>query len=134
MKYDEFIEQVQDRGHMESREEAETAARATLQTLAERLRGGEADDLASQLPPELAEHLRHDKAGTGEQLSLDEFFERVNERDEGVDLPRAVYHARVVVEVLQDAVTRGEIRDIRSQLPDEYAPLLEAGSQGEMDT
>jgi uncharacterized protein (DUF2267 family) len=36
------------------------------------------------------------------------------------------------MEVLQDAVTGGEIDDIRSQLPPEYGPLFEAGSQGEM--
>ena len=57
-KYDEFIKQVQGRGHVESREEAERATRATLQTLAERLAGGEPHDLASQLPPELAGHPR----------------------------------------------------------------------------
>ena len=51
-----------------------------------------------------------------------------------MDLPRAVYHARVVMEVLQEAVTKGEMDDVRSQLPDEYAPLFEAGSQGEMST
>ena len=133
MKYDEFIKQVQERGHMDSREEAEKAVRATLETLAERLRGGEAHDLASQLPPELAEYLGHERAGAGESFSLDEFFERVNERDRGVDLPGAVYHARVVIDVLGDAVTQGEIEDIRSQLPQEFAPLFEAGSQGKMD-
>ena len=54
MKYGEFIKEVQDRGHMDSREEAEKATRATLEALAERLAGGEPHDLASQLPPELA--------------------------------------------------------------------------------
>jgi uncharacterized protein (DUF2267 family) len=132
LNYDEFIEEVQIRGHMESREEAESAARATLQTLSERLAGNEAQNLASQLPPELAEHMGD--GGGGESFSLDEFFERVSERDEGVDEPRAVYHARMVMEILQDAVTGGEIDDVRSQLPEEYAPLFEAGSQGEMDT
>ncbi|PLS85535.1 MAG: DUF2267 domain-containing protein [Actinobacteria bacterium] len=134
MNYDEFIEEVRERGHMGSREEAEKATRATLRPLAERLRGGEAKDLASQLPPEIAEHLEHERAGAGESFSLDEFFERVCERDEGVDLPRAVYHARVVVDVLGEAITRGEIEDVRSQLPAEYGPLFKAGSQGEMDT
>jgi uncharacterized protein (DUF2267 family) len=134
MKRDEFIKEVQERGHMASREEAENATRATLETLAERLRGEEAEHLASQLPPGIAEHLRHERAGAGEPLSLEQFFSRVNERDPGVDAPTAVYHARVVIEVLQEAVTKGEIDDVRSQLPAEYAPLFEAGSRGEMDT
>jgi Uncharacterized conserved protein (DUF2267) len=36
--------------------------------------------------------------------------------------PGAVYHARVVMEVLKDAVTEGEMEGVRSQLPAEYAP------------
>ncbi|MBV9454881.1 MAG: DUF2267 domain-containing protein [Rubrobacter sp.] len=134
MKYDEFIKVVQDRGHMDSREEAEKATRATLEALAERLAGGEPHDLASQLPPELAQHLRYEGEETSNPFSLDEFFERVNEKDEDVDLPKAAYHARVVIGVLQDAVTGGEIAHIRSQLPEEYSPLFEAGSQGKMST
>ncbi len=134
MKYDEFIKEVQTRGHMESREEAERATRATLETLAERLSGGEPHDLASQLPPELAEHLRYEGEETANPFSLDEFFERVTERDEGVDQPKAVYHARVVMEVLGEAVTKGEMDHVRSQLPEEYEPLFQAGSQGEMST
>jgi len=134
VKYDEFIKEVQTRGHMESRQEAERATQATLQTLAERLAGGEPKDLASQLPPELAEYMRYEGEETSNPFSLDEFFERVNEKDGGVDRPTAVYHARVVVEVLGDAVTQGVIDDVRSQLPDEYAPLFEAGSQGEIST
>ena len=134
MKYDEFIKEVQTRGHMESRDEAEKATKATLETLAERLAGGEPHDLASQLPPELAEYLRYEGEETSDPFSLDEFFERVTQRDEGVDQPRAVYHARVVMEVLGDAVTQGEMDHVRSQLPEEYEPLFEAGSQGEMST
>jgi uncharacterized protein (DUF2267 family) len=131
MKYDEFIGEVQERGHMGSREKAEEAARATLRTLSGRLAGGEPHDLASQLPPGLAEHVRYDGEHESDPFSLAEFFRRVVQK-EGTDEPDAVYHARVVMEVLQEAVTRGEIDDIRSQLPAEYAPLFEAGSQGEM--
>ncbi len=131
MKYQEFIKEVQERGHMASRESAEEAARATLRTLAERLAGGEPHDLASQLPEELAEHVRYDEEQKSDPFSLEEFFRRVAEK-EGADEPDAVYHARAVMEVLQEAITKGEINDIRSQLPPEYAPLFEAGSQGEM--
>ena len=133
MKYDEFIKEVQERGHMDSRERAAEAAQATLGTLAERLAGGEPHDLASQLPPELAEHVRYDEEQKSDPFSLEEFFRRVAEK-EGTDEPDAVYHARVVIEVLQEAVTKGEIDDVRSQLPTEYAPLFEAGSQGEIST
>lgn len=131
MKYDEFVKHVHNRARISSREEAIGAVRATLETLAERLAGGEASDLAAQLPQEIAVYLQHDKAGSGERFSLDEFFDRVSAR-EGVDLPVAVYHARVVIEVLGEAVTTGEMNDIRSQLPSEFDRLFEAGSEGKM--
>jgi uncharacterized protein (DUF2267 family) len=51
-----------------------------------------------------------------------------------VDLPVSNYHARVVVDVLSEALTPNEMHDLRSQLPDAYDPLFEAGSQGNMDT
>ena len=133
MKYDEFIKEVQTRGHMESRQEAENATKATLETLGERLAGGEPKDLASQLPPEIAEYLRYEGEQEPNPFSLDEFFGRVNEKNPGVDEPRAVYHARVVIEAL-GASTHGEIENVRSELPAEYEPLFEAGSQGEMST
>ena len=60
MKHDEFIGQVQHRARLSSRGAAERATRATLEPLAERLAGGEADDLAAQLPLELGEHLRRE--------------------------------------------------------------------------
>lgn len=68
-----------------------------------------------------------------ESFALDEFFRRVAEREgAGVDLPQAVFHARVVMEVVQEAVSPGQIDDVRAQLPAEYDPLFEAGSTGEM--
>lgn len=131
MKHDEFIGQVQHRARLNSRGAAEHATRATLETLAERLAGGEADDLAAQLPPELGEYLRGEGAALGERFSLDEFFQRVSLR-ERVDLPDAVFHARAVIEVLSLAVSKGEMDDVRAQLPAEFARLFEAGSTGQM--
>lgn len=124
MKHDEFIGQVQHRARLSSRGDAEIATRATLETLAERLAGGEANDLASQLPRGFAEYLRAGLAGEGERFSVQEFFERVSER-ERVDLPKAVYHARAVISVLYDAVSPGEMADVRAQLPAEYSRLFE---------
>ena len=81
MKHDEFIGRVQHYARLASRGDAE---RATLETLGERLAGGEPKDLASQLPPEIGLHLLR-YAGMGERFSLDEFYKRVSER-EGEDL------------------------------------------------
>lgn len=53
MKHDECIGPVQRRARLRSRGAAERATRATLETLAARLAGDEADDLAAPLPPEI---------------------------------------------------------------------------------
>ncbi|PSB15627.1 DUF2267 domain-containing protein [filamentous cyanobacterium CCP2] len=132
MKHDEFIGQVQHRARLASRGDAEVATRATLETLAERLAGNEPHNAAAQLPEGLAAYLTHDYAGMGDAFSVNEFFERVSQR-ERVDLPQAVYHARVVLEVMGEAVSQGEMDDIRAQLPNEYDPLFQ-GSQGRMQT
>jgi uncharacterized protein (DUF2267 family) len=131
MKHDEFIGQVQHRARLSSRGDAERATLATLRTLGERLAGGEAKDFASQLPPQLAEYALSGQAGAGERFSVDAFFQRVSDR-EGVDLPKAIFHAKAVISVLQEALTKGEVNDIRAQLPAEYSRLFDAGSQGEM--
>lgn len=129
MQFDEFVGRVHNRAKLASAGEALRAIRATLQTLSERVYFDEAQDLAAQLPREIGEYLT--MVEDIERFSLDEFFDRVAER-EAIDLPDATYHARVVMEVLEEAVTPGEMDDIRAQLPDEYKPLFEAGSTGSM--
>jgi uncharacterized protein (DUF2267 family) len=131
LKYDEFIGQVRHRAGLGSHAEAERAIRATLETLAERLAGGEAHDLAAQLPPELARYLEQPDAGIGAKLTLDDFFELVSER-EGVDLPDATLHARVVLGVLTEAVSIGEIQDVRVQLPAAFAQLFNVENEGDL--
>src|SRR3989454_11961346 len=131
LKYDEFIGQVRHRAGLGSHAEAELATRATLETLAERLAGGEAHDLASQLSPELARYLELPDAGIAAKLTLDEFFELVSER-EGVDLPDATFHARVVIGALTEAVSIGEIQDVRVQLPAAFAQLFNVENVGDL--
>lgn len=130
MTYDAFTGAVDHRARLGTTGAAVKAIRATLETLAERLHGNEADHLAAQLPAEIGLYMqRVDRDVT---LTLDEFFERVADR-EGVDLPDAVFHARAVLSVVQDAVSAGELNDVRVQLPDEFASLFEAGATDEMD-
>jgi uncharacterized protein (DUF2267 family) len=134
MTGEEFFELVRERGHMQTREEAKRATRATLRTLSERLSGEEPYRLAESLPREIGDYLQEEGAGSAEPFSMEEFFERVAKKEgQSVGMPKAVYHARVVMEAL-GASTHGEIENVRSQLPAEYDPLFEAGSQGEMST
>jgi uncharacterized protein (DUF2267 family) len=122
MKADEFIKQVRQRASLASREEAIQATHATLAVLGERLFGGERDHLAAQLPAELREYLMQSSAS--DKFGINEFFERVSE-EEGCDVEEAIDHSRAVIDVLCESVTSGEIEDIKSQLPKDFAVLFE---------
>lgn len=133
MKHDELIGQVQARAQLGSRGDAETACRATLETLGERLPEGLADNLAAQLPREIGEHLRRTEvyggAGTGERFDRHDFIERVGARA-GADDPQAAYLARVVLEVVGEAAQGGVMTRVGDALPDDIRELVTAGSSG----
>jgi uncharacterized protein (DUF2267 family) len=131
MKYDEFIGKVQNRCRVGTPGEAVKATRATLEVLAERMFSEEKNHLASQLPEEIAYYL--DQAEASEKFDLNAFFQKVSEK-EGEDLPVAVHHARSVMSVVKDAVTPGQWQNLLEELPQDYAPLFESGSEGEMRT
>lgn len=125
MDHDDFIGQVQQRARLDSRGAAETATRATLETLAERLAGGEPEHLASQLPPEIGLHLRR-SGDAQDSFDVDGFYERVADRStEGVDRSAATFHAKAVLSVVRDAVTEGQWEHVVSQLPADYADLFD---------
>jgi len=130
MDYNEFVGHVQHRARASSAEEAIGSIRATLSVLAQRLAGQEPDNLAAQLPPEIGRYLRQQQAKS-ERFGLQAFFERVADQEDA-DLPDAVHHARAVVSVLRDAVSQGELDNVRAQLPEEYDPLFESGSEGQL--
>jgi uncharacterized protein (DUF2267 family) len=123
--YEQFMDLVATKARR-SREDAERAARATLQTLAERVSVGQARDLAEQLPPELAPWLATD--GGAEPFDVDEFLRRVAER-EGADLERAERDARAVFDALGRLVPSKELDDMAAELPKDFAPLLDEAEQ-----
>ncbi len=127
MQYEEFLSKVQDRTGLARPGDARRAITATFSTLCERISGGEASDLAAQLPQELKEPL-HRAGEDAEEFSFEEFLRRVGER-EGVNTDVARDHASAVVTVLKEAVTGGELDDIRAQLPGEFQLLFEYGRQ-----
>lgn len=123
MQYQEFIERVQQRAGLDSFEGAETATQATLTTLGEYLSGGEGLDLASQLPQGLAEILRQQPPDRSKIFSLNDFLQMVGE-NEGVGIGAAEDHARAVMLVLEEAISKGEMDDVRRQFPSEFDPLF----------
>ena len=130
MQTQEFLGRVQSAAHLPSLDAAIRATRATLETLAERLGPDESRHLGAQLPHEIQLYLRGVAIPVAERFSSDEFLERVCAR-EGVDLPKSTHHARAVIDVLKQAVSEGEIRDVVNRLPEDYRRLF-AGSEGTM--
>lgn len=123
MQHDEFIGLVQDRARLDSRGAAESAARATLETLAERLAGGLPRTIGDQLPQEIGRHLDSDRT---ESFGVDEFWQRVADRESGdVDLPEAAFHARAVLSVVAEAITGDQLDRAADQLTPEYADLFD---------
>jgi uncharacterized protein (DUF2267 family) len=106
--------------------EAKRAGEAVLETLAERIAGGETDDLAEQLPEELRPSLergRQRSGGKAQRMSLDEFIARVAER-EGVSWEQALEHARAVFATLRETLSDKELSDLLSELPRGYHEAL----------
>jgi uncharacterized protein (DUF2267 family) len=125
MNHDEFVGHVQHRAHLPSRGAAETIIRATLETLRERVQPEVAGHIAAQLPPEIGRHLR---GGHFEHLDLAGFYGRVARRED-MDIDKAAFHARCVLETLVEAVTPGAARKLETQMPQEFRELISAGAE-----
>ena len=126
MRADEFIAKVRTLAEFESNDQAQQAISATFDTLRERLTGNEPKNLASQLPPEIAEPL-NGEGGSGD-FSVSEFYDRVAEK-ENTSREEAIGHARAVTATVQELVTAGELDDVREQLKGEFEELV--GSKGD---
>jgi uncharacterized protein (DUF2267 family) len=125
MSLDDFLEHVSRRAALD-REAARRATDAVLEALAERISGGEVDDIAEQLPPELRPALERGNErskGAARPMGLKEFVLLIAEL-EGVTPEVAGEHARAVMSTLREAVSEKELRDMQSQLPDEYQVLF----------
>ncbi|MCO1594498.1 DUF2267 domain-containing protein [Micromonospora sp. RHAY321] len=126
MEYQDFINAVATRAKV-STDQAATLTRATLETLADRISAGQAEDLAYQLPEGLDDHLRKPPPRRGEHaksFGLDEFVRRVADRPD-VDRALAGAGVRAVLTTLREAVSRDEFADAVAQLPKEFRQVIE---------
>jgi uncharacterized protein (DUF2267 family) len=117
-----FIKRVAELGGFD-KAVAERVVRATLLNLGTRIDPGEAHDLAAQLPSAIGACLEHD--WRAERFPPREFVRRVacvvplsNEQAESA--------VRAVFTVLGEAVSEGELKDVRHQLGGDYARLVGA--------
>jgi uncharacterized protein (DUF2267 family) len=126
----EFFHTVAQRAGL-SREEAADLTRATLATLADRLSGGEARDLAAQLPEPLAQPLRSgDEAA--KRFDLEEFVRRVSKHT-GLTPLETTRGIRAVLITLREVVANDEFAQVMAQLPKDFGTLIGtpvAASQG----
>ncbi|QKT04069.1 DUF2267 domain-containing protein [Ectothiorhodospiraceae bacterium 2226] len=124
MRFEEFLDAVERRGRLASREEALRVTRATLETLAHRLGGGAVCGLAGQLPSEITQLLTHPSGEPGEAFGADEFLRRVCERA-GADRAQTEQHAQTVLAVLRAAVGPAERSALLARLPTDYGRLFD---------
>jgi uncharacterized protein (DUF2267 family) len=125
MAVESFLRRVADRAGVRE-DDARRVTEAVLETLAERIAGGEVDDLIARLPVELHEPLRRGRDRTGGKASampLEEFERRVAAR-EGPGAADVRDHLRAVLATLRDAVGEDEFSDITVQLPRQYDVVL----------
>jgi uncharacterized protein (DUF2267 family) len=80
MQEDEFLDAVQRRTQLDSRDGAYTATRATPGVLDQRIMEGEAENIASQLPEPLGQLLTEERE-EAEAFSIDEFVDWVQRRE-----------------------------------------------------
>lgn len=121
MEYDAFLAKAAERAGV-SLDVAETLTRATFEVLADRISGGEAQDLAEPLPEPLKSWLRTDEE-IAKGYGADSLVRRVADR---ADVPRELAEAgiRAVLATLREAVGEQEFRNATAQLPREHDVLL----------
>lgn len=120
MRYEEFINRVATYADV-SEEQAATLTRATLSTLADRISGGEAQDLAAQVPAPLQSAVASSQENA-EAFDFGEFIQRTAEAA-GTDTGVAERAVDAVFVTLREAVTPGEFDDVLSQLPSDFHRL-----------
>ncbi|GAA1113004.1 DUF2267 domain-containing protein [Nesterenkonia jeotgali] len=124
MRHDEFLKTVSEKGGPTDRDQTSQLVHVVMEDLGKRLKGGEAENLAAQLPAELKAPLT---AETQNQIAddVDEFLRRVASKLEpGLGTEEVLPQVKAVFSTLADSVSEGEIKDLRSQLPTGFAPLF----------
>jgi uncharacterized protein (DUF2267 family) len=120
MKYRELIKKVQNYSGF-SDDESEDALQMMVESLAVHLNEGERKDFASQLPQrlqDLALSVYATPRNANEDL-VEQFM--VNER---IDENRAKKQILASWQALKDALSKGEVEHIRSQLPNRTVAFL----------
>ncbi|MEB3371387.1 DUF2267 domain-containing protein [Saccharopolyspora mangrovi] len=123
MRYDEFIANVRRLGEYESTERAEQVTQRVLGVLGARITADEAEDLAAQLPGDLAGALRSEGRSMP-NLSPDEFAGAVAARLDGASTETARWDVSAVLTTVTESIDGGELNHVLSQLPSGFATFF----------
>lgn len=118
-----FVEQAQKAAGLASFEESDTLVRATLNTLAESVSGGQIDELAQGLPKELQDEMSR-RSGQARSMDKNGFLDRVSGPIQTTDLERTEEQVRAVLRTVRQWAPRGETPDTMQQLPSSIAELF----------
>ena len=121
MQYRELVKQVMNYTGF-SDAESEQALRLFIRKLATRMTEEEREDFASQLPETLANIAL--EPDTTETWGANEFIQQFVEAED-IEEGRAKKQIYAVWQALKDALTPGEIKDIRAQMPGDLAAMLQ---------
>ncbi|HEX3730990.1 MAG TPA: DUF2267 domain-containing protein, partial [Opitutaceae bacterium] len=122
MEYAEIIEAIGREGGGLPADVAQRAAQAVLQTLAERLPSGEARHILAELPAELKPYIYTEADAEG--FGIDEFLERLANREGTDDVDAALRHARAVFAELGRALDADAVAHLAASLPRNFEPLV----------
>ncbi|QLE59113.1 DUF2267 domain-containing protein [Nostoc sp. TCL26-01] len=123
MQYDEFITHVQSLAQSNSREDAERATCATLETIKERISSAESQALAAQLPQELAAYLQGTETKPDQDFDLQAFIVRVSQKENTEPITTAI-HVRAVFAVLQNAIKPEEFAKLHAHFSRDYEEMF----------
>lgn len=123
MRYDEFMARTKELGEYEDNQEAERVARAVLGTLARRMTLRETEDLAAQLSAPLDRFLLAGRTERPESFGVAEFLRQVADVT-GARPRTAEWDASAVLCTVGESISGGELNQVLSQLPSDYAALF----------
>lgn len=121
MQQNEFRNAVKDQIDIDENDRVDEIIETVLGTLSARISDDEAAHLAAQLPEPYKTIVGTERRL--ESFNLEQFFIRIAGKLR-IGRGPATRYAQVVLNVLEDAVTTGELRDVVAQLPDEFAELF----------
>lgn len=123
MKVDQFYAKVRERGNYADAAEAERVTKTVLGVLGQRLAGGEAKDLAAQLPGELQPSLQAGSSDADGGFGAEEFLTRAA-AELGATRETATWDVSAVLTTVAEAITGGQLNQVLTQLQPEYAQFF----------